>query len=223
MPCKGIVAVKSRGLSDVRRPDYETIAGFGANLAERRPRGRDRVSRRVQPLRHRRGELERRRSRGSARRSRRACSRRGDLDGIDMRWGNGEGALALTDQDGDAARAAARGCATACARAAAHVGTRQRALRRARARPGACLPRLALHVADGRHVHRRSDARPAHRGHRVVERDVQLGAFPIPNAVDEGRSIVAWKGTEGKGVAQAHFSQRASGDERPRPLHVHAT
>jgi aldehyde:ferredoxin oxidoreductase len=32
MPCKGIVAVKSRGLSDVRRPDYETIAGFGANI-----------------------------------------------------------------------------------------------------------------------------------------------------------------------------------------------
>ena len=32
MPCKGIVKVKSRGLSDVRRPDYETIVGFGANL-----------------------------------------------------------------------------------------------------------------------------------------------------------------------------------------------
>ena len=31
-PCKGIVAVKGRGLSDVRRPDYETIVGFGANL-----------------------------------------------------------------------------------------------------------------------------------------------------------------------------------------------
>ena len=32
MPCKGIVKVKSRNLSDVRRPDYETIVGFGANL-----------------------------------------------------------------------------------------------------------------------------------------------------------------------------------------------
>src|SRR4029450_4993917 len=31
-PGKGIVAVKSRGLSDVRRPDYETIAGFGAAI-----------------------------------------------------------------------------------------------------------------------------------------------------------------------------------------------
>ncbi len=32
MPCKGIVKVKSRNLTDVRRPDYETIVGFGANL-----------------------------------------------------------------------------------------------------------------------------------------------------------------------------------------------
>ena len=32
MPCKGIVKVKERGLSDVRRPDYETLVGFGANL-----------------------------------------------------------------------------------------------------------------------------------------------------------------------------------------------
>jgi aldehyde:ferredoxin oxidoreductase len=32
MPCKGIVKVKDKGLEDVRRPDYETICGFGANL-----------------------------------------------------------------------------------------------------------------------------------------------------------------------------------------------
>jgi aldehyde:ferredoxin oxidoreductase len=32
MPCKGIVKVKSRNLTDVRRPDYETIVGFGANI-----------------------------------------------------------------------------------------------------------------------------------------------------------------------------------------------
>ena len=31
-PCKGIVGIKKRGLSDVRRPDYETLVGFGANL-----------------------------------------------------------------------------------------------------------------------------------------------------------------------------------------------
>src|SRR5450432_104355 len=32
MPCKGIVAVKSRGLTAVRRPDYETLCGFGVTL-----------------------------------------------------------------------------------------------------------------------------------------------------------------------------------------------
>jgi aldehyde:ferredoxin oxidoreductase len=31
MPCKGIVKVPARGLTDVRRPDNETLAGFGAN------------------------------------------------------------------------------------------------------------------------------------------------------------------------------------------------
>jgi len=31
-PCKGIVKVPERKLADVRRPDYETIVGFGANL-----------------------------------------------------------------------------------------------------------------------------------------------------------------------------------------------
>ena len=58
-PCKGIVAVKSRGLSDVRRPDYETIVGFGAAISERGPRAGDRVPRRLQSLRHGRGELVR--------------------------------------------------------------------------------------------------------------------------------------------------------------------
>jgi aldehyde:ferredoxin oxidoreductase len=30
--------------------------------------------------------------------------------------------------------------------------------------------------------------------------------FPIPNVVDEKEVTVAWHGTDGKGVAQAHFS-----------------
>src|SRR5262249_21772770 len=95
MPCKGIVAVKSRGLSDVRRPDYEANAGFGANLLN--------------------DDLE------VVTACHDACNRYGmdavsasatlawvceavetgvltpaDLDGVDMRWGNGEGALTLT-------------------------------------------------------------------------------------------------------------------------------
>ena len=31
-------------------------------------------------------------------------------------------------------------------------------------------------------------------------------AFPLPNAVEAKETSVSWKGTEGKGVAQAHFS-----------------
>src|SRR6185295_16301498 len=94
-PCKGIVAVKRRGLSDVRRPDYETIAGFGANLLN--------------------DDIE------LVTACHDACNRLGidavsssatiawvceavekglltkaELDGIDMQWGNGEAALQLT-------------------------------------------------------------------------------------------------------------------------------
>src|SRR5678815_5142880 len=120
MPCKGIVAVKRRGLSDVRRPDYETIAGFGANLLN------DDIE--IVTACHD------------------ACNRYGidavsssatiawvcelvekgiltpaELDGIDMRWGNGEGALALTVKMGTG-----EGCGAwlrhGSAAAAAHVG-----------------------------------------------------------------------------------------------------
>ena len=119
-PCKGIVAVKSRGLTDVRRPDYETIAGFGANLLN------DDIE--IVTACHD------------------ACNRYGidavsssatiawvcelieegiltpaELDGIDMRWGNGEGALALTIKMGTG-----EGCGAwlrhGSAAAAKHVG-----------------------------------------------------------------------------------------------------
>ena len=85
---------------DVRRPDYETIVGFGAEPPERRHRARHRLPRRLQPLRHRRGQLERDARAGCARRSRRASSPPQDLDGIDMRWGNGEARARADDQDG---------------------------------------------------------------------------------------------------------------------------
>jgi aldehyde:ferredoxin oxidoreductase len=120
MPCKGIVKVKSRGLSDVRRPDYETIVGFGANLLN--------------------DDIE------LVTACHDACNRLGidavsssmtlawaceaiekglltpaDLDGIDMRWGNGEGALALTIKMGSG-----EGCGAwlgqGVKRAAEHVG-----------------------------------------------------------------------------------------------------
>ena len=120
MPRKGIVRVKSRGLSDVRRPDYETLIGFGAILLNE--------------------DLE------LVTACHDACNRYGidavsssatlawvceamevgaltaaDLDGIDMRWGNGEAALALTIKMGEA-EGCGRWLADGVKRAAEHVG-----------------------------------------------------------------------------------------------------
>src|SRR5215510_13450943 len=95
MPCKGIVKVKSRNLSDVRRPDYETIVGFGANILNDdielvtachdacNRLGIDAVSSSM-TLAWVCEAVER------------GVLTAADLDGIDMRWGNGEAALALT-------------------------------------------------------------------------------------------------------------------------------
>src|SRR4030095_15669484 len=149
-PCKGIVAVKSRGLSDVRRPDYETIAGFGAAIlnddlevvtachdACPRPTNETIAGFGAAILND---DLE------VVTACHDACNRYGldavsssatiawvceaveegilsasDLDGIDMRWGNGEGALALTVKMGRN-----EGCGTwlrhGLARASKHVG-----------------------------------------------------------------------------------------------------
>src|SRR3569833_3251288 len=120
MPCKGRVDIKSRGLHDVRRPDYETLVGIGANLLN--------------------DDLE------LVTACHDACNRYGidavslsmtlgwaceavekglltaaDLDGIDMRWGSGEAALALTIKMGTG-----EGCGAwlgnGVKRAAEHVG-----------------------------------------------------------------------------------------------------
>lgn len=202
-PCKGVVAVKSRGLSDVRRPDYETIAGFGANLLN------DDIE--IVTACHD------------------ACNRYGmdavsssatiawvceaveegiltpkDLDGIDMRWGNGEGALALTVKMGTG-----EGCGSwlrhGLARAAEHVGKGSE--------------RFAVHVHgqepayhDSRFtslmgVTYISDPTPGrHTAGSASWNETFNAKFPLPDAVDAKQTTVAWKGTEGKGVAQAHFS-----------------
>lgn len=203
MPCKGIVAVKSRGLRDVRRPDYETIAGFGANLLN------DDIE--VVTACHD------------------ACNRYGmdavsasatlawvceaveegiltpaDLDGVDMRWGNGEGALALTVKMGTG-----EGCGEwlrhGLARAAAHVGKGSE--------------RFAVHVHGQEPAYHDSrftslmgvtyiaDPSPGrHTAGSASWNETFNSKFPIPNAVDPKETTVAWKGTEGKGVAQAHYS-----------------
>ncbi len=203
MPCKGIVAVKKRGLSDVRRPDYETIVGFGANLLN--------------------DDLE------IVTACHDACNRYGmdavsasatlawvcdlmdegiitkeDLDGIDMRWGNGEAALALTIKMGKG-----EGCGAwlrhGSARAAAHLGRGSE--------------RFAVHVHGQEPAYHDSrftslmgvtyiaDPTPGrHTAGSASWNETFNSRFPIPNAVDEKEVSVAWHGTEGKGVAQAHFS-----------------
>jgi aldehyde:ferredoxin oxidoreductase len=202
-PCKGIVAVKSRGLSDVRRPDYETIIGFGANLLN--------------------DDLE------VVTACHDACNRYGvdavsasatlawvceaveegilgarDLDGIDMRWGNGEGALALTIKMGTG-----EGCGAwlghGLARAAAHVGKGSE--------------RFAVHVHGGEPAYHDTrftslmgvtyiaDPTPGrHTAGSASWNETFNARFPLPGAVDAKETTVSWKGTEGKGVAQAHFS-----------------
>lgn len=203
-PCKGIVAVKKRGLSDVRRPDYETIIGFGASILN--------------------DDLE------LVTACHDACNRYGldavsssatlawlceaveegmvtaaDLDGIDMRWGNGEGALALTIKMGKG-----EGCGEwlrhGLARAAQHVGKGSE--------------KFAVHVHGGEPAYHDTrftslmgvtyiaDPTPGrHTAGTASWNETFNSKFPLPNAgVDPKAVTVTWKGTEGKGVAQAHFS-----------------
>ncbi len=203
-PCKGIVAVKSRGLSDVRRPDYETIIGFGASILN--------------------DDLE------LVTACHDACNRYGldavsssatlawlceaveeglvsaaDLDGIDMRWGNGEAALALTVKMGSG-----EGCGEwlrhGLARAAQHVGRG--------------TDRFAVHVHGGEPAYHDTrftslmgvtyiaDPTPGrHTAGTASWNETFNSKFPLQHAgVDPKEVSVSWKGTEGKGVAQAHFS-----------------
>ena len=203
MPCKGRVHVKSRGLSDVRRPDYETIVGFGANLLN--------------------DDIE------LVTACHDACNRYGidavsssatlawvceavergvltpaDLDGIDMRWGDGEAALALTIKMGSG-----EGCGAwlghGVQRAAAHVGKGS--------------DDFAVHVHGGEPAYHDSrftslmgvtyiaDPTPGRHTAGSASWNETFGAkFSLPKAVDKSLVNVKWKGTEGKGVAQAHFS-----------------
>ena len=202
MPCKGIVKVKSRNLSDVRRPDYETIVGFGANLLN--------------------DDIE------LVTACHDACNRLGidavsssmtlawvceavekgdltaaDLDGIDMRWGNGEGALLLTIKMGTG-----EGCGAwlgqGVKRAAEH------------AEKGADY---AIHVHGGEPAYHDSrftslmgvtyiaDPTPGRHTAGSASWNETFGVgLSLPKAADKKDWNVKWKGTEGKGKAQALHS-----------------
>ncbi|MDQ2670323.1 MAG: aldehyde ferredoxin oxidoreductase family protein, partial [Gemmatimonadota bacterium] len=203
MPCKGIVKVKSRGLSDVRRPDYETIVGFGANLLNDdielvtachdacNRYGIDAVSSSATIAwvceAVERGDLT-----------------AADLDGIDMRWGNGEGALALTIKMGSG-----EGCGAwlghGSKRASEHLGKGTDA--------------YAVHVHGGEPAYHDSrftslmgvtytaDPTPGRHTAGGASWNETFGMkFSLPAAADKKDWNVKWKGTEGKGKAQALHS-----------------
>lgn len=203
MPCKGIVAVKSRGLKDVRRPDYETIVGFGANLLN--------------------DDIE------LVTACHDACNRLGidavsssmtlgwvceavdkglltaaDLDGIDMRWGNGEAALALTIKMG-----LADGCGAwlgnGVKRAAEHVGKGTDA--------------FAIHIHGGEPAYHDSrftslmgvtyisDPTPGRHTAGSASWNETFGVgFSLPAAAPKAETTVKFRGTVGKGHAQALYS-----------------
>ncbi len=203
MPCKGIVGVKKLGLSDVRRPDYETIVGFGANLLNE--------------------DIE------LVTACHDACNRYGmdavstsatlawvceaveegiltpaELDGVNMRWGDGEAALALTIRIGTG-----EGCGAwlqhGSKRASEHVakGSEAFAVHVHGSEPAYHDTRFTslmgvTYIADptpGRHT----------AGSASWNETFAIG-FPLPGAVPKAEQNVGWKSTKGKGRAQAHFS-----------------
>ena len=203
MPCKGIVKVKSKNLTDVRRPDYETIVGFGANLLNDdielvtachdacNRLGIDAVSSSA-TLAWVCEAVER------------GALSAADLDGIDMRWGNGEAALALTIKIGKG-----EGCGAwlgnGVARAAEHVGKG--------------TAEYAVHVHGGEPAYHDSrftslmgvtyisDPTPGRHTAGSASWNETFGAgFTLPKAADKKDWNVKWKGTAGKGKAQALFS-----------------
>ncbi len=202
-PCKGIVGVKSRGLSDVRRPDYETIVGFGANILNDdlelvtachdacNRYGMDAVSSSATIAwvceAVERGDLN-----------------AADLDGVDMRWGSGEGALALTVKMGEG-----DGCGEwlrhGLASASRHVGrdTEAYAVHVGGQEPAYHDPRFTSLMG----VTYISDPTPGRHTAGSASWNETFGAgFPLPEAAPKDEVRIAWKGTKNKGVAQAHFS-----------------
>ena len=203
MPCKGIVKVKSRNLTDVRRPDYETLVGFGANLLNDDLElvtachdacnrfGIDAVSSSMTLAwvceAIERGDLT-----------------AADLDGIDMRWGDGEAALALTIKMGTG-----EGCGAwlgnGVKRAAEHVGKNTGA--------------YAMHVHGGEPAYHDSrftslmgvtyisDPTPGRHTAGSASWNETFGVgLSLPKAAEKKDWNVKWKGTEGKGKAQALHS-----------------
>ena len=202
-PCKGIVGVKSRGLSDVRRPDYETIVGFGANILNDdlelvtachdacNRYGMDAVSSSATIAwvceAVERGDLT-----------------ADDLGGVEMRWGDGEAALALTIKMGEG-----EGCGEwlrhGLASASRHIGrgTEAYAVHVGGQEPAYHDPRFTSLMG----VTYISDPTPGRHTAGSASWNETFGAgFPLPEAAPKDEVEIAWKGTKNKGIAQAHHS-----------------
>lgn len=202
-PCKGIVRSDKRGLQDVRRPDYETICGFGANILNDdldlvtachdacNRYGFDAVSS-SQTLGWVCEAVEK------------GILSADDLDGIDMRWGNGEGALALTIKMGTG-----EGCGQwlrhGVAHAAAHVGRGSEA--------------FAVHVRGQEPAYHDprftplmgvtyiADPTPGRHTAGSASWQETFGVeFPLPEAAPPEETRVKWRSDDNKGRAQAHYS-----------------
>ncbi len=203
MPCKGIVKVKSRGLEDVRRPDYETIVGFGANLLNDdlelvtachdacNRYGIDAVSSSATLA-------------WACEAVERGALSAADLGGVDLRWGNGEAALALTIAMGEVSGAGAW-LAHGSARAAEHVGKG--------------TGDFAVHVHGGEPAYHDTrftslmgvtyvtDPTPGRHTAGSASWNETFGVgFSLPAAADRTQWNVQWKSDAGKGTAQALHS-----------------
>ena len=203
MPCKGIVAVKDRKLDDVRRPDYETLCGFGANMLNEdlgnvvachdacNRYGMDAVSTSSIVA-------------WAAEAYEEGILSKDDLDGIDLRWGNGEAILAVTEKIGQG-----EGCGAwlsqGVAQAAEHVGKDSDAfaVHVHGQEPAYHDPRFTslmgvTYIADptpGRHT-----------AGSASWNECFDASFPIDGAVPKAEQTVKWKGTVNKGITQAHYS-----------------
>jgi len=203
MPCKGIVAVPSRNLSDVRRPDYETLCGFGASLlVDDLPVvvachdacnrfGIDAISSSSTLA-------------WAAEAFEKGLLEAADLDGIEPRWGDGEAMLALTIKMGSG-----QGCGAwlgdGVARAAAHIGrgTEDFAVHVHGQEPAYHDPRFSALMGVGFVA----DPTPGRHTSGSASWNEAFGVgFALPEAAPKSETNVSWRGTEGKGLAQAHHS-----------------
>ena len=203
MPCKGVVRVKDKQLDDVRRPDYETICGFGANLLnddlELVTACHDACNRYGMDAVSSSATLA-----WACEAVERGLLTTADLDGVDLRWGNGEAALALTIKMGDGS-----GCGAwlgqGVQRAAAHLGkgSDSFAVHVHGSEPAYHDPRFTslmgvTYIADptpGRHT----------AGSASWNETFGVG-FSLSAGAPRGEVEVKWKSDKGKGQAQAHFS-----------------